>query len=391
MLFWRTRNQLTHEKNLGPFALPERDPEYPIDYVLDGQQRITSIFGVFQTELAKSVESEWLDVYFDHTASEDVQDSQFFALSDSEVEADKHFPMSTLFDVTAFRRGTEELGEDTIRQLDDLQSVFKEIQIPIQLLNTEDRTRVAIVFERINRLGVELDTLQLLTAWTWSEDFDLQQRFLDLRESLSEYGFSEVGEDTNLVLRCCAAALKEDPSADSLISLNGAEVREQFSRVENGIRGAVDFLRGQLRVQSLQNVPYPALLVPLSVFFAEPEGKEVHYSAETHAILKRWFWRACFSRRYSGQTVRAARTDIAEMVKLKNGEASSLGDFSHEIDDNFFIANQFRTRLQPPRHSSFCSPSSSLAPSSRARRSTWLPSSSSTTAQSFITCSREHS
>ena len=31
-----------------PFELPGREPDYPLDYVLDGQQRITSIFGVFQ-------------------------------------------------------------------------------------------------------------------------------------------------------------------------------------------------------------------------------------------------------------------------------------------------------------------------------------------------------
>jgi uncharacterized protein with ParB-like and HNH nuclease domain len=52
LLLWRTREQLRHERQLGPFRLPDRDPEYPIDYVLDGQQRITSIFGVFQTDLA---------------------------------------------------------------------------------------------------------------------------------------------------------------------------------------------------------------------------------------------------------------------------------------------------------------------------------------------------
>lgn len=33
------------------FTLPERHPDYPVDYVLDDQQRITSIFGDFQTRL----------------------------------------------------------------------------------------------------------------------------------------------------------------------------------------------------------------------------------------------------------------------------------------------------------------------------------------------------
>jgi uncharacterized protein with ParB-like and HNH nuclease domain len=51
VLLWRTRTPLRMERNLGPYKLPDNDPEYPIDYVLDGQQRITSIFGIFQNSL----------------------------------------------------------------------------------------------------------------------------------------------------------------------------------------------------------------------------------------------------------------------------------------------------------------------------------------------------
>jgi hypothetical protein len=309
---------------------------------LDGQQRITSVFSVFETDLHKVEGSEWVDIYFDFRAEPDVQDSQFLALPAPDVDYDRYFPISTVFNGGAYRAATERVPAQFIAAIDNMYEIFKEIQIPVQQFETEDRTRVAIVFERINRQGVELDTLQLLTAWTWSEEFDLQNKFAELRESLTDYGFSEVGDDTNLVLRCCAAVLQGDPSAKSLISLNGAEVRQQFARVGNGIRGAIDFLRSQLHVESLRNLPFPTLLVPLSVFFAEPSGKEVNYSADTYRTIKRWFWRACFSGRYTGQTLRAAQIDIEEMVKLKTGELSSLGDFSHFIDDLFFVDNKFR-------------------------------------------------
>lgn len=36
VILWRTKNQLKGERDLGGFVLPERDPDYPIDYVLDG-------------------------------------------------------------------------------------------------------------------------------------------------------------------------------------------------------------------------------------------------------------------------------------------------------------------------------------------------------------------
>lgn len=80
-----------------------------------------------------------------------------------------------------------------------------DIYFDVQLVETDDRAKVAIVFERVNRLGMELDILQLLSAWTWSEAFDLQERFEEFAEELRPFGFQGVGEDSNLLLRCCAA------------------------------------------------------------------------------------------------------------------------------------------------------------------------------------------
>src|SRR6266545_5660093 len=68
ILLWRTRSKLNHERKLGPFALQDVDVEYPIDYVLDGQQRLTSLFGVFQTELTPEEDDPRFVVYFDITA-----------------------------------------------------------------------------------------------------------------------------------------------------------------------------------------------------------------------------------------------------------------------------------------------------------------------------------
>ncbi|HEU5105988.1 MAG TPA: DUF262 domain-containing protein [Solirubrobacterales bacterium] len=342
LLFWRAGELLNHEKQLGPYALPDLKDEYPIDYVLDGQQRVTSIFASFQTELDRPAEEEWTDIYFDYRSGVDPQDSSFFALPASEADPAQFFPVSVLFDSTAYRKATEGVDETLVSVIDELQTRIKEALIPVELLRTDDQAKVAIVFERINHQGVPLDTLQLLTAWTWSDDFDLQQRFEDLREALEEHGFAGVGEDTSLVLRCCAAILVGQPTSDHLIQLNGSEVRDNFGRIENGIKGAIDFLRAQLGVETLRNMPYPAMLIPLSTYFASDGNEQVVVPDADREALQRWFWRSCFSERYSGQTNRVARNDIAEMVKLRNGEGNSLGDFTIEIGSDFFKDTVFR-------------------------------------------------
>jgi hypothetical protein len=343
LLVWRTRERLLHERKLGPFTLPRPEEEYPVDYILDGQQRVTSVFGVFQTELMPETDPTWSNIYFDLEADPDVQESQFLVFErEGEVLA-RHFPLNTLFNTTAYRRATARLTDELAERIDRIQTVFKEARIPVQMITTDDRTTVAIVFERVNQRGVPLDTLQLLTAWTWSEEFDLHRQFEDLGEVLEPFGFSEVGEDNNLLLRCCSAVLAHDASTKTLISLNGGEVRRRFDEVKNGLKGAIDFLRENANVFSLDNLPYARMLIPLAVFFATPANNHVHYSDEQRRQLLRWFWRASYSKRYNSQPIRNLQTDIEEMLKLKHGDASALGDFDFPpMAPAFFATEKFR-------------------------------------------------
>jgi hypothetical protein len=115
LLFWRSKTQLKIERRLGPFELPARDPEYPIDYILDGQQRATSLFGVFQTELAPTHEETWTRVFFDFQAESHSQESQFLVLFPDEVDTTRHFPLNALFDTVSYRKATDPLDPENER------------------------------------------------------------------------------------------------------------------------------------------------------------------------------------------------------------------------------------------------------------------------------------
>ena len=99
-------------------------------------------------------------------------------------------------------------------------AVFKERQIPLEMFESQDRMTVALIFERVDRQGVPLDTFQLLSAWTWSEEFQLKEQFADLADELRPFGFADLGEDINLILRCCAAILTSDAAPEELLRLN---------------------------------------------------------------------------------------------------------------------------------------------------------------------------
>jgi hypothetical protein len=341
VILWRTKEQLKSERQLGPFVLPDRDPDLPIDYVLDGQQRLTSIFGVFQADIEPVENAPWTHIYFDIGAETDLQESQFLCLSPDNVDQERHFPIGTFFNVPTYRHATKSFDDKLAERIGEVQAVFQQASIPVQLVETDDRAKVAIVFERVNRMGMELDILQLLSAWTWSEDFDLQNRFEEFANELRPFGFHGVGDDSNLLLRCCAAVVGGDVSPGALVELNGGEVRDRFSEMVNGIKGAIDFLRSNVNVQTLVNLPYPALLVPLSVFFAAHDGRDVRVTVMQRNVLLRWFWRSCFSRRFSAGVIRNLNRDVQEAAKLRGGEKSTLDVIPATVDSGFFADQTF--------------------------------------------------
>ncbi|WP_159574014.1 DUF262 domain-containing protein [Curtobacterium sp. 18060] len=342
LLFWSTQQKLESDRHIGPYELPTPGEKASTTYVLDGQQRVTSLFMTFQTDFTRPESDAYPDIYFDLSAEPSAQQPQFLALHGSDVDSSAHFPLRTLFDSTAYRKATNEFDEEQLQILDDLHSRFKEAMLPVQEIETEDRGTVAIVFERINHQGVELSPIELLAAWTWRDDFDLRQKFVDLEEELELFSFGDAVVGGDLVLRSCAAILSGDPTVDSLMRAEGEVIRDAYTKVVNGIKGAVDFLNSQLNVHTVKTLPYPLMLVPLATFFAKEDGVLPRYTEAQLSQLKKWFWRSCFSERYSGQTSRAAKADVAEMASLRDGAVSEIANFGVAVGANFFLETSFR-------------------------------------------------
>lgn len=342
VLIWRTKTALKTERMLGPYELPEQPEEYPIDYILDGQQRMTSIFGVFQNifEPKEGEDDSIFNIYYDLTSDESMQDSQFMYVSDNDYDANKHFPLRILFNPPEYRKFLKEMDDSIGDKVDELYQKFTTAHIPVQTFKTDDRASVAIVFERINRLGVELNTFQLLSAWSWSEDFDLQAKFEELEEELESYGFSDLGSDTDLLLRCCAAIIEGDAKPATIINLSGAEVRERFNEIKNGILGAVDYIKANLKAYSIKILPFKTIMIPLSVFFSTDKSQAIIPTKVQHSALMIYMWRVFFSRRFS-KSLNQLDKDLPEIKLLKAGEKNVLTEINIDLDYSFFTDNNF--------------------------------------------------
>ncbi|QIG78969.1 DUF262 domain-containing protein [Stakelama tenebrarum] len=338
VVLWQTDERLEFEKNLGSFVLPDPKKDYPVNYVLDGQQRLTSIFSVFQTELQPE-DNQWTDIYFDLFSEESLQESVFKPLSEGEVDPERHFPVKTFYSPIEYRKACDGRPADQIVKLDSIQERFKEYDVQTQTFETDDRNKVAIVFERINRAGTELKVFELLSAWSWSDDFDLTEKFSDLQDDIEEHGYGDLSKEQDLQLRICAGVITEETSPEKIMSLSGEEIRNRFGEIRNGITGAIDFLKRELSVRHFAMLPFPGMLIPLSCFFSTDRDEGVRYEAHQREELIRWFWRTAFSRRYSSDVNSKQAADINEFNKLKNNPQYQVKQPAAELKVEFDKAN----------------------------------------------------
>lgn len=344
VILWKTEKRLSTEKKLGYFVLPEPTKNYPVNYVLDGQQRLTSLFSVFQTTLQPETD-EWVDIYFDLEAPDGIaQESCFLALEPSEVDPNRHFPVKTFFDSPAYRKSTKDLSEEKAEKIDSVQRKFLSYIIPDIVFETDDLNNVAIVFERINRAGTDLNTFELLSAWSWSDSFDLVEKFEDLQDEIASHGFEELASDRDLLLRITAGVIKQSTTPAAILQMTGNEIRDNFEMVRKGILGALDFLSRELNVKHYKMLPFPGVLVALSAFFSTDRADGQNYTDKQNQIIKKWFWRSLFTRRYSANVNEHQAIDIMQMVALKTDENHDfklpLADIKFDfLKNNFSSAN----------------------------------------------------
>ena len=89
ILLWNSSERLNATRNISGFPLPNREPSYPVNYVLDGQQRLSSIYAVFSSHTAQDDSSQdynpdtaIFDLYFDFVQDRIVTREDLDAMND---------------------------------------------------------------------------------------------------------------------------------------------------------------------------------------------------------------------------------------------------------------------------------------------------------------------
>ena len=144
LLFWRTMTKINGEKNIGGYNLTNTPESYPTNYVLDGQQRLTTIFSIFNNKVDLPGIEEVFEISFNFTSNSFVPTKQ--AGADS-------IPLNILFNNVLFRSYTREFDTELANRAAELQEIFMNYEVPVITIFNPDIHDVSTIFERINSTG----------------------------------------------------------------------------------------------------------------------------------------------------------------------------------------------------------------------------------------------
>ncbi len=336
----------------------------PKTLVLDGQQRLTSMYLSLRSGLPVKTRTEKgtdiLRVYFlDMTKcldpAEDREDAVISVpeslkvtsdfgrrvdldLSTSELQYEKRlFPIGLMYDAEGFMQW--ETGYAVHHNYDpeaikffqkfrtDIWLRFQQFKVPaIELTQDTPREAVCQVFEKVNTGGVTLTVFELMTATFAANNFNLREDWDARIERLtSKHDVLTAVDGTSfLTAVTLLASYERNLLAGSSVSCKRADVLrlelEDFiklqSRVEEGYKKAAELLAEE-KIFDARSLPYATQLIPLATICAHLMGKITLHGVKQK--LLQWYWCGVFGELYGGANETRFGMDLPDVIHWVNG------------------------------------------------------------------------
>lgn len=191
ILLWKTdKHDLACFDHVGPhpMAPPPTVPGNLRQYLLDGHQRLSTLFGTMHALPPgwepKDDAPDWRIVY-------DLK-SQEFHFPRRQRYRPEWMPVHCLHDRGAYLRYLRGLANAlpadaataAENEAEAIATRFDEYRVPVILLSTDNLDDATRTFQRVNSLGTPMDEANMVIALTWSTSFDLRLAVEGAREAL---------------------------------------------------------------------------------------------------------------------------------------------------------------------------------------------------------------
>lgn len=314
-IFWKTKEELRTIRNIGGLDLPKTPKGDYILYVLDGQQRLTSLFAAVKgltIERADGEKEDFSTFYVDLDASSD----EPVVLTEMEEETEKH-RWITLHDLLFGKiKEISKYPEEAQEAIQSYKDRLNSYQFPIVTMKEAPIEVATEVFTRLNVSGKDLSMFEIMVAKTYDADkgFDLAEKYDELIETLESAQYGTL--PSSAVLQAVAACITKETKKKAILAIKKADFINEWESVCDGIGRAVDYLRHAIGVPVSQLLPYPAMIVPFAYYFYKAKSNP---DAATGKMLQQFFWRVGLGERYSRSLDTRLGQDIKRIEAILKG------------------------------------------------------------------------
>jgi len=330
IILWKPSNISIAE--IDPFSKPLIDintkKPNEVLYVIDGQQRLTSLLLLFNNWIIKRDSEE---IKCEIPISYNPTNKKFYKSKTRGIDLSKLVKAFCLDDIDTLTDLAKSIPKPALEEMKNKIKNILNYRVPIYIMKTSDENEetfksMAEAFIRVNKYGVRIGNLELMLSFlAGAISGDLKKRIRDLYEDLYEkfeidlqpvirFAFSNFGLKQTQIS-------KVEQFKRNITKISGYELEESkqiFDRCDKSMRLTLNILKKELGITNSRLLPSQTPLIPIATYFYKRniDSLDDLDPSDIRNIIN-WFVLVSFTGYYSSQTDTKLDRDI-EVIKEKN-------------------------------------------------------------------------
>lgn len=327
----KTNERLNDIKNIGNLSLPAVPDDIKVQYVLDGQQRMTSLYAAYcwakiQKKWEKKI-TDYSKIYVNLDIDEN-SDEQIIT-----AEISENIRHISLYDLLNMKHSelNSNYSSDEIDKIYNLKELFTTYEFSTIILRKEDIDSAIEVFTRINTGWQTLTLFEIMSAKTYDEElkFDMSENFQKIIKELADIKYDTISSSIILNILSLILSKNKECKRKTILQLDKQDIINIREDVISSLKESIDYFRSVYRIPVSSLLPYDSLLVPFAYFFYfqkdKPKWNQIH-------LLEEFFWRMSLSYRYSSSTESKLSQDIKRIDEIIQWNKPNYDDIKVQLD-----------------------------------------------------------
>lgn len=317
-----------------------------IDFIIDGQQRLTSLYGLIKgihEAIDFNSNIDFRKIYFSLNSNDE---KMFCYLRRYDPSRGEYIPVNDIIKDSAVRlKKRFNLNNQKLKAVRKLKSRIQSYRFHFIYIETNSVDEVRETFVRINSQGMTISKADALFART--TNIGLRDLVDNTRRALISRQYNEMKPEAFIYALSLSKGEKEvgKRALDNFVKKFKkqkqfkSKFQKDWKKYHKAFLHTVDYLAQEFQISTYSLLPSDNIFTMLSLFFFLNNGRP---SANQKREIKKWFWHTAIGERYSGNGFnRNLLSDIEFFRKLVNraNHKYVIGDKINAIE---FIKNDYR-------------------------------------------------